>query len=257
MPRRWAPAVILVAVAVAGCAVAQAGSKRFWPKKERWSSALRTAAQDPVTWGPAAGAAAIGLAGWDSAISDWAVREAPVFGSGADALKWSDDLRTASHLGMVATLFVVKDPDHRWKEAGRRLIVQHAAAVATTTVSSGIKAATDRERPDRSDRESFPSGHGSRAFSYAASARRNLADSRLNPGLQRGLDIGLLALAGGTAWARVEAGKHHPTDVLAGAALGNFLTTLINEAFLDAKPDVAVSLNLGAGHTEFIWVARW
>ncbi|MBD3343874.1 MAG: hypothetical protein GF401_02280 [Chitinivibrionales bacterium] len=29
----------------------------------------------------------------------------------------------------------------------------------------------------------------------------------------------------GTGWARVEAQKHYPTDVLVGAALGNFCAT--------------------------------
>ncbi len=35
-----------------------------------------------------------------------------------------------------------------------------------------------------------------------------------------------------TAWARIEAKRHYPTDVLAGAALGNFIGAFINDAFI-------------------------
>ena len=255
MPSALFPALVLIAFAAS--MPAHAGKGSFWPGKDRWRQAVRTAARDPHTWAPAAGAAAIGLGGWDDGISDWAIRETPVFGSNRNALAWSDDLRTASHLAMLGTLFVVDEPDQPWKKGVRRLMVQHAAAYATTTLTAGLKAAVDRERPDRADRESFPSGHSSRSFSYAASARRNLQDSTLPRGVQTGLAVGMTTLAGATAWARVEAGKHHPSDVLAGAALGNFVSVLINDAFLDGKPDVAVGLNLSRAESRFTIVARW
>ncbi len=259
MLRSFPPALYtaLILVAVLVSAPAQAGQDRFWPTKERWRKAFRTAARDPVTWAPAAGAALIGLGGWDSDISDWAIRENPVFGSNQNAIEWSDDLRTAAHLAQLATLFVVAEPEHPWRSRGRRFVVQHAAAYVTTTLTSGLKAATDRERPDRSDRESFPSGHSSRSFSYAASGRRNLRDSGLPRGVREGLGIGLTSLAAGTAWARVEAGKHNPTDVLVGAALGNFVSVLINDAFLATKPDIMVGLYLGGGESGITLVARW
>jgi membrane-associated phospholipid phosphatase len=38
--------------------------------------------------------------------------------------------------------------------------------------------------------------------------------------------------AAATAWARVEANKHYPSDVLAGAAIGHFLTAFIHDSFL-------------------------
>jgi len=40
-----------------------------------------------------------------------------------------------------------------------------------------------------------------------------------------------------TAWARVEAGKHYPSDVLAGAALAHFVTVFIHDAFLGLPND--------------------
>jgi len=47
-------------------------------------------------------------------------------------------------------------------------------------------------------------------------------------------------MASGTAWARVEAGVHYPSDVLAGAALGNFLTAFIHDAFLNLPEESSV-----------------
>ena len=253
------PILLLTILGYASAAAvpALAGDGRFWPTKDRWRDAFRSAVRDPVTWAPAAGAAVLGIGGWDETISDWAVRETPVFGSTENALQWSDDLRTASHLGMLATLFLVDEPDSPWKEGTKRFIVQHISAVTATSLTTGLKQATDRERPDRSDRESFPSGHSSRAFSYAASARRNLRDSRLSPKIRIGLETGITAVAAGTAWARIEAGKHYPTDVLAGAALGNFVSILINDTFLEMNPNVTVNLDLGGDEPRFMVFVRW
>ena len=33
-------------------------------------------------------------------------------------------------------------------------------------------------------------------------------------------------------WARIEAGAHFPSDTLLGAALGNFVASFVNDAFL-------------------------
>ncbi len=46
------------------------------------------------------------------------------------------------------------------------------------------------------------------------------------------LNTGFKALAVGTSWARVEANAHFPSDVLAGYALGHFISSFIHDAFL-------------------------
>jgi hypothetical protein len=52
------------------------------------------------------------------------------------------------------------------------------------------------------------------------------------------LQVGNIVLATFTAWARVEAQKHYPSDMLAGAALGHFLTAFIHDAFLGLPEDM-------------------
>jgi membrane-associated phospholipid phosphatase len=75
----------------------------------------------------------------------------------------------------------------------------------------GLKRLFPEQRPDRSDRKSFPSGHSSEAFAAAASLENRY-------GWKAGLPA--FAVASFVATARVEARKHHWYDVVAGAAIG-------------------------------------
>ena len=75
----------------------------------------------------------------------------------------------------------------------------------------GLKRAFPEERPDHSDRRSFPSGHSATAFAAAASLENRY-------GWRAGLPA--FALAAFVATARVEARKHHWYDSVAGAAIG-------------------------------------
>jgi hypothetical protein len=53
---------------------------------------------------------------------------------------------------------------------------------------------------------------------------------------RRVLNFGLDALTYGTAWARVEAGFHYPSDTLVGISIGNFNGAFFNDAFLGLEP---------------------
>jgi membrane-associated phospholipid phosphatase len=103
------------------------------------------------------------------------------------------------------------------------------ATVWTTAVTEVSKAAVSRPRPvmysslapgaarDADNLRSFPSGHTSAAFAIATSywlARRDLTGE---PGVAGWAAIGTAGLVGVL---RIVAGKHFPSDVLAGALLG-------------------------------------
>ncbi|HET9025834.1 MAG TPA: phosphatase PAP2 family protein, partial [Burkholderiaceae bacterium] len=82
---------------------------------------------------------------------------------------------------------------------------------ATTLTFVGVgKALGEKTRPDESSANSYPSGHAAWAF-WGAS----FLDSRYGPVW----GIPAYALAALTAYSRVEADKHYPDDVLAGASI--------------------------------------
>ncbi len=69
------------------------------------------------------------------------------------------------------------------------------------------KEAADRERPDASNRSSFPSGHASGSAATGALARENLHRSAIPQRWHPAVRIASRVLHGGTAWARIEAGN--------------------------------------------------
>ena len=93
-----------------------------------------------------------------------------------------------------------------------------------------MKLASGRTRPDGIDTRSFPSGHSS----GTACAAVILWDSYVS-----GAGIPAAAIAVFTALSRITLGKHYPSDVIAGAAIG----TAVGLAVVAAHEDDA-----GSGH---------
>ena len=89
-------------------------------------------------------------------------------------------------------------------------------------------------------------------------ASRNLRSIDMSDGARRTLDVGLYALTLGTSWSRIEAGWHFPADTLFGMALGNFMASFVNDAFLGLDSDSA-SLTVAAMSDGAIvqWRTRW
>jgi membrane-associated phospholipid phosphatase len=69
--------------------------------------------------------------------------------------------------------------------------------------------------------QSFPSGHASGSFAFAAYLERALARRTGLRGGARAVSFGALyGVAGYIGWSRIRRGQHHLTDVVGGAALG-------------------------------------
>ncbi|HEV8695824.1 MAG TPA: phosphatase PAP2 family protein [Lysobacter sp.] len=242
---RWLLCGVLTVCGASGCATLPDGSAwgesaTLTPGWERIRTSAIHAAKDPHVWVPLAGAVVFQVGDLDREVSDWAQRETPVFGSARNAERWSDDLRTASSMAYAVTVLLTPsgdEPDEWLRNKAKGLAVGVAARAVTSGVTQGLKHGVGRERPDGSDRLSFPSGHSSASAVNTQLASRNLRAIEMSDGTRRVLDIGLLTLTVGTSWARIEAGKHYPSDTLFGMALGNFFAAFINDAFLGAPAD--------------------
>lgn len=255
-----ATALVRVSLVIVTCAGSLCGcgtlpNGRAWgedatlrPGWERVRVAASNAAHDPWVWAPLAGAAVFQIDDWDRRTSDWAREHTPVFGSQQSAEDWSDDLRSASVLTHYASILATpsgSEPGDWLVNKSKGVLVGVAAVSATGAVTQALKGAADRERPDASDRESFPSGHTSSSAVHTRLASRNLESIDLPRSARTVMDAGLYALTIGTSWSRIEAGYHYPADTLFSMALGNFLASFVNDAFLGLEGSDGV-LTVGA-----------
>ena len=103
----------------------------------------------------------------------------------------------------LGTSLILKDKKGTWQFT--------KGIILTTAVTYGLKWGINKERPDGSDENAFPSGHTSVVFHSAGFLHRRY-------GLKYSLPA--YALAGFTAASRIDSDKHDILDILAGAAIG-------------------------------------
>jgi membrane-associated phospholipid phosphatase len=250
--------ILLLALFAGGCATHP--TKGNWgeratltPGWERIGAAARNAASDPKTWVPALGAAVFLLGDLDEQVSDWAIRETPLFGSQEDAAEAADDLRQLTGAATLITALgaasgeVGGDGAEAWlANKGRGIALDLAAIGVNDLLTNGLKDLTGRERPNGLTETSFPSGHASQSAVRATLASRNLQYLEMPDWTRTSLDVGLYSLAAATAWARVESAHHYPSDVLAGFALGHFVAAFVNDAFMGEVGAAGASIALQA-----------
>jgi len=85
------------------------------------------------------------------------------------------------------------------------------ALVVNEVLTQTLKYATHRERPDRSDHRSFPSGHASATFAVATALERHLGWKGAAP---------VYLLASYVASSRLHDNRHYLSDVVFGATVG-------------------------------------
>ena len=102
-----------------------------------------------------------------------------------------------------AVTWLVDDPEGRpqfYKSFGTNFLATH-----------GLKRTVNKQRPDKSNNQSFPSGHTSAAFQGAAFIHFRYGFKYAAPAYLAASFVG---------YSRVDANKHDYSDVFAGAALG-------------------------------------
>ncbi|HVC30983.1 MAG TPA: phosphatase PAP2 family protein [Steroidobacteraceae bacterium] len=238
--RALAAAAALTALSLAGCATLPDGHR--WggdvtvaPGWARVRSAAVSAATDPWVWAPLAGAAALQIGNVDHRISRWGRTHDPLFGSEANATLWSDRLRSASVGVDIATLLFTPSGDAGgpWLlDKARGYLVNLAAATSAIESTTLIHDLVRRERPNRANDHSFPSGHSAASSVYTRLATLNLQQIPMGASTRDALEVSFHALSFATAWARVEGGWHYPSDTLASMAIGNFFAQFFTATFM-------------------------
>lgn len=231
-------AIFLIVVALSACT----HQPVTW---DRASEAAQHAAVHPSVWAPLLGAGIFAIDHLDSRTATYLSEHAPVFGDSKSAADASDDLQSLLHVTAGVSAFAVPVPtgDNAALHRGEHLAVVIGGTALTASITNGIKDATGRQRPNDADDKSFPSGHASQAFSSATFASANIHRAWGNTSGAQWADGGLYTLASLTAWARVEADVHYPSDVLAGAALGNFVARFLDELLLTEAGTTSLSAN--------------
>ena len=231
------PGIILcLSVLLGGCisqgAASKAGTSSWggqvqWPSAAKFAKAARSSAVDPQTWVPVLAAGVLIAADVDDQWSEDLADDQPLFGSDAEDV--SDDLRDLSTAAYVISALIV--PSDSLADKSKGFAVGLGTMALDGIVNQGIKDLTGRRRPDDSNNNSFPSGHASKAASRTHLAINNIRQIDM-PGWAKSTSIwGLHGVAVGTGLARVEARKHHLSDVLVGYALGNYIASFMNKAF--------------------------
>jgi PAP2 superfamily len=111
---------------------------------------------------------------------------------------------------MAVALLGVGRIDHHQSFRDSTYDIAEATMVAAT-YSTVLKAVVRRERPDGSNKLSFPSGHATNAFAWATVGAHYYGWKVGVPGYAVASLIGI---------SRLEKNVHHLSDVLAGAGLG-------------------------------------
>ena len=173
------------------------------------------------------GALIIGGTGSDEKISDYLTEHYPVSGSAEEARNLSDWGVNFTYASMLVSA-AVYDPV--------AIPVQQVGWEARNAISRNLKETFKRPRPDRSDNLSMPSGHTGKAAFAAHSAIHNL-DGR-HPHLATAIHGAAIM----TAYMRVESGRHYPTDVLIGYALGKKMSDW-----------TGVAVNVTSDYIGFTW----
>ena len=219
---------------------------KFLPGWERIEKAAIKAATSPETWVPLSSAFIIQLTNTDAQIARWASQTNPIFGSQENADRFSDYSLYFSRMAYYSSMVLTpggKSFDQWFSSKLKGAAIGLASTQVNERSVSYIKHEGERLRPDKTDYLSFPSGHTSKVAVHNMLTLRNLENSNFCSCARTGLHIGLSTVTLTTAWSRIEANRHYPTDVLIGAAIGNFLGSFINDAFIGIDHNHDIDFN--------------
>jgi len=134
-----------------------------------------------------------------------------------DGVETSGDLLRVAIPAFAAAMTYRRDD----REGRRQFLRSFGANVGATWA---LQSAVDKETPDGTAHDAFPSGHASMSFQGAAFIHRRYGIRKAWPAY---------VLATYVGWTRVDAEHHDAADVAAGAALGIASSMLLTKRWED------------------------
>jgi membrane-associated phospholipid phosphatase len=206
----------------------------------------KNAILDPYTIGALTLATGIYLSHKDQQISDWATAHHPVFGSEQNA-RTTTDLLQYSSLAIYGITAIIKNNMNGNSTISFPIVnvsSDISAIFLTVFTTEILKNNVGRLRPNHGDERSFPSGHTSFTTINANLTSHQLNTLEMKNNTRFLCNAALATMVTATAWGRIEGKKHYPTDVLAGAALGNFVGNFITSLYNDNIQNKTSSINM-------------
>jgi len=141
----------------------------------------------------------------------------------------------AAPLSMIAVAPAAPAPVTVGVMFGEVVLLTNGIGQLTKTIFRRVRPFAYNDDPDipldlkmsKTARQSFPSGHAANAFASAVFASTVFARLRPPSPLRYVIWGGSLATAGAVGYLRYNAGKHYPTDIIAGAVLGSAVGWLV------------------------------
>jgi membrane-associated phospholipid phosphatase len=203
----------------------------WWPGWKRAGQAAWANFKKPAVWVPLAGTAAFGLTNADQYVSDQARENQWLFGSEQGAEDAANRIKDVALTAMVVSTIAPAPTENTGR--GKRLAVAVSSGIVTWGTTEALKTAVGRERPDGGDDKSFPSLHTSDVANALMMTKRNMYAVPLNKPGRIMTDVGVYTVEALQGWARVEQGRHYPSDVLFGMALGNWMAGFFYDWFIE------------------------
>jgi len=249
-------AIILFLLMHQGCSTLSNG--RGWgqdatvsPGWKKVGSSALGAVSSPGVWLPAIAAVALQYNDLDARISNQASKHNYIFGSQTGAVNagnWLVGIAGVAY-GIIFLATPSGNDSQDWlQNKSQGLAVEGSAIGVTNLTTSALKTSTHRRRPNGTSHASFPSSHASNAAVLTRLSTLNLESIKMSDTTRWAADAGLYTISLGTAWARVEAQRHYPSDVLAGMALGNFMAAFFYNAFMGMDGDIQPEVSIGHGN---------
>jgi hypothetical protein len=218
------------------------GKNALWPiKKERIIEAFKKNISSPHVWLPLGLASTLRIGKFDENLSSWASKEKPVYHNQKRTSYFSDGFNDVLLYEMYLSSLLTPSLDETESlskyalSKSKGILVVTAASRSTRYARKQIAQTARRERPNHENNQSFPSGHATEASSRNRLISKNLDSITMNSSLRTGINTLNTTMAAGTMWARIEGKRHYGSDVLAGYALGSFLSGFIYDSLMNIE----------------------